>query len=118
MKQLEKIMFKNQLRLLFLIIFLFSASTVFAQNEVVVIPLFGKEATGDATIYDILKGKTFSNSSATGLSGKRPPAPVEAIGPGDSFDGVTWPNPRLKAGTHVVTDNLTGLMWQKSVSRA
>ena len=79
----------------------------------------------DATVDDVLKGKTFSNSNATGLEGIRPPAPVERTGQTSSYEvgddgfhekGVPWPDPRFSAGEEVVTDNLTGLMWQKSLN--
>ena len=96
-------------------------STIYADDFYVV--AVGKKATGDATVNDVLKGKTFSNSSATGLVGARPPAPVEKTGQtyssrsgddGNLQKGVAWPNPRFSAGTYVATDNLTKLMWQKS----
>lgn len=35
---------------------------------------------------------------------------------GDLQMGVAWSRPRFTAGTDVVTDNLTGLMWQKAPS--
>ncbi len=79
----------------------------------------------DATVDDVLKGKTFSNSSATGLEGIRPPAPVERTGQilsyaagDDGFHqkGVSRPDPRLSVKTNTVTDNLTGLMWQRSLN--
>jgi len=95
--------------------FLFLTSLTFSQDKVVVIPLFGDEATGNATADEVLKGKTFSNSSATNLTGRRPPAPVEKTGQTGS-NGIPWPIPRFTAGTYVVTDNLTGLMWTKSAS--
>ena len=46
----------------------------------VVIPLFGDEATGNVTVADVLERKTFSNSSATGLTGTRPPSSVSKTG--------------------------------------
>jgi len=84
------------------------------------------EATAqDATRKDVLKGKVFSNSSATDLTGIRPPAPVEKTGQivsqrsgDDGFyeSGVSWPVPRFTVGTYVVTHNLTGLTWQRSAN--
>ena len=80
---------------------------------------------GNATIDDVLEGKTFSNSSATGLTGRRPPAPVGRTGQmsyyrhgddGHLRKGVPWPEPRFTAGTHVVADHLTGLMWQRAAN--
>lgn len=96
-----------------------------AQNKVVVIPLLSEEAAGNATREDVLRGKTFSNSSATGLTGTRPPVPVAKTGQTYSYTigddgyfekGKFWPIPRFTAGVYVVTDNLTGLIWVKSVS--
>ena len=94
-----------------------------AQDKVVVVPLFGDEATGNATVHDVLKGKTFSNSSATGLTGTRPSVPVERSGQTTSYaagddgaleKGVAWPNPRFTDnGDGTVTDNLTELIWLK-----
>ncbi len=80
---------------------------------------------GDATVDDVLVGKIFSNSNATGLEGERPPATVEWSGQTTSYQlgddgyhqkGASWPEPRFSAGTNVVTDNLTGLMWQRSLN--
>ncbi len=80
---------------------------------------------GDATVDDVLAGKIFSNSNATGLEGERPPAPVERTMQLNTYregddgyhqQGVSWPYPRFSAGTNVVTDNLTGLMWQRSLN--
>ena len=114
-----------------LMVLVLSTATAFeaaAQNKVVVIPLSGNEPTGNATVDDVLKDKTFSNSSDTGLTGKRPPAPVEKTGQtvtswigddGALQKGVPLPTPRFFEHTSnlvdqdVVTDNLTGLSWQK-----
>ena len=92
----------------------------------VFIQLTGDEATGDATIEDVLKDKTFSNPSKTGLTGTRPGALVEKTGqttsPGTRDDGalqrgVTWPSPRFTDnGDGTVTDNLTGLIWLKDAN--
>ncbi len=76
---------KNSYRYIFtamlmLALVLTLAGTVSAQNKVVVIPL-GSEPTGNAAAGDVLKDKTFSNASGTGLSGTRPPAPVPKDGP-------------------------------------
>lgn len=107
------------------VVFLGGLFNAAAHDKVVVIPLLGNEATGNATRDDVLKGKTFSNSSTTGLTGRRPPAPVEQTGQGLIYmsgddgslkKGEDWPVPRFSAGTYVVTDNLTGIMWQKSAN--
>ncbi len=106
-------------------VFLGGSFDAVAHNNVVVVPLSGKKATGDATHDDVVKGKTFSNSSGSGLTGRRPLAPVGQTGQGfiymtgdDGYlkKGENWPVPRFSAGTYVVTDNLTGLMWQKSAN--
>ena len=68
---------------------------------------------GDATVSDVLAGKTFSNSDATGLTGERPPAPVASYTGGSTTAAVDWPEPRFTDGTNVVIDHLTGIMWQK-----
>ncbi len=82
-----------------------------AQDKVVVIPL-GTDATGDAAQSHVLKGKTFSNQNATGLTGTRPPAPVPKMTSGSSGKGVPWPNPRFSGGIIPgYTDQLTGLRW-------
>lgn len=115
--------------MIFVIISFFLVSYATAQDKVVVIPLLGEEATGNATQEDVLKGKTFSNSSATGLTGTRPPASVAKTGQTVSYrtgdDGFhekgQWvpypsPYPRFAVGTNVVTHNLTGLMWTRSAN--
>ena len=82
-----------------------------AHDKVVVIPL-GTEATGDAVQSHVLKGKTYSNQNATGLTGTRPPAPVPKMTSGTSGKGVSWPNPRFTGGIIFgYTDHLTGLRW-------
>jgi len=92
-------------------------------QDVVVIPLLGDEATGDATINDVLKDKTFSNSSATGLIGARPAAPVGKTGQtvpyADGDDGDYQqgedevPRWDTTGGTGFgIKDHLTGLIWQ------
>ena len=113
--------------LICLMISFFFVSYAAAQNKVVVVPL-GSSGTGDATEADVLDGKTFSNSSATGLTGTRPPAPVARSGrstsyaTGDDADllkGVAWPNPRFTDNNNgTVTDNLTGLVWLKNANCA
>jgi len=108
---------------IFCLIFFFT-SQVTALDKVVVIPLLGDcdTATGIALEKDVRKGRTFSNQWSTGLTGTRPPAPVEKTGQasaratgddGDLKKGIHWPVPRYTARVNVVTDNLTGLMWQK-----
>lgn len=93
-------------------------------NKVVVIPLGG--GTGNAEVEDVLIDKTFSNSTADGLIGKRPPAPVPKTGQkgadrlgddGHLERGVEWPVPRFFSSPIIgfgVLDKLTGLSWQKS----
>ena len=69
----------------------------------------GEKATGDATEDDVLKGKTFSNSSGTGSIGERPPLTL-------LYDvRWSWPEPRFFEGTYIVRDSLTGKIWQKSM---
>ena len=82
-----------------------------AQNKVVVIPM-GSGSTGNASEADVLRGKTFSNQSATGLIGTRPSSPVPEMTSvaADSW-GVTWPNPRFTGGVAGYTDQLTSLHW-------
>ncbi len=83
-------------------------------------------ATGDAEIGDVLTGKTFSNSTGTGLTGTRAPAPVPKTGQtavyatgddGDLQKGIAWPVQRFKDNNNgTVTDNLTGLIWLKKAN--
>lgn len=80
-------------------LFLWAPLTVFAQNKVVVIPLFGDDPKPKPTL----------------------PAPLPKTGQtqsygdrddGDLQKGVAWPDPRFTAnGNGTVTDNLTGLIW-------
>ena len=60
-------MSKTVLVLVVLFTFL-SFPRVYGENKVVVVPL-GKGATGDAEVSDVRTGKTFSNSTAIGLTG-------------------------------------------------
>lgn len=46
-----------------------SMSLAAAQNKVVVVPLGGKKAAGDAVAADVLEGKTFSNKDDVGIDG-------------------------------------------------
>ncbi len=119
-------------RLYWMIYLLISFSLVSyatAHEKVVVVPLLGEEATGNATQEDVLNGKTFSNSTATGLTGTRPPAPVAKTGQTVTYrtgdDGYhekgqwmpyPWIDPRFDVGITTVTHNLTGLKWQRSAS--
>ena len=98
---------------------------VWAHNQVVVIPLKSEiKCTGNATSDDVVKDKTFSNSSGVGLTGKRPPASVQRTGQGTSYyvgddgahlAGVGGLYPRFSVGQYHVVDTITGLMWQKFV---
>jgi hypothetical protein len=89
-----------------------------AQDKVVVIPLMGDGVSGNATPADVLDGKTFSNSSGTGLTGTRPPAPVGTDGI-DYEHTIQPPDPRFSnIGTPFIAgygamDHMTGLIWQK-----
>lgn len=109
------------------VVFLGGSFTAAAHDKVVVIPLLGNEATGNATRDDVLESKTFSNSSATGLTGTRPLAPLEKTGQtvsrrtGDdgyyeSGVSIVYYYGYFSAGTYVVTDNLSRLTWQKSAN--
>lgn len=113
-----------------LMVFILMIGTAFeatAQNKVVVIPLTESESSGNATVDDVLKGKTFSNSTDTGLTGERPAAPVEKTGQTSSYRsgddgthqaGEPLPTPRFfhvlsSSDPDIVIDNLTGLAWQR-----
>ena len=50
-------------------LFFLSTLQAAAQDKVVVVPLLGNEATGNATEGDVLDGKTFSNDTGAGLGG-------------------------------------------------
>ena len=45
------------------------AGTAMAQTKVVVVPLGGKKAAGDAVAAEVLEGKTFSNTDEVGIDG-------------------------------------------------
>lgn len=125
---------KKLLPSLAMITILLFAVVSFAASKVVVVPLGGKKATGDAVAADVLSGKTFSNEGGIGLIGSAPPARVAETGitkcyeadgltsgeipcagtgqDGELVNGAALPVPRFtdnKNGT--VTDNLTGLVW-------
>lgn len=51
------------------LVFCFSMSVAEAQPKVVVIPMGGKKAAGDAVAVDVLEGKTFSNKDDVGIDG-------------------------------------------------
>jgi hypothetical protein len=74
-----------------------------AGNKVVVIPLFNDEAgaTGDATMADVLEGRTFSNDSRMGLSGTMPNIGWQFITPGTTAKGIP-------AGYHNGTGEVAG----------
>lgn len=113
--------------MIFVMIFFFLVSYATAYDKVVVIPLLGEKATGNATKEDVLSGKTFSNSSATGLTGTRTPAPVgktgQTVSYADGDDGDyqqgedVMPRWGTTGGTGFgVKDHLTGLIWQNPLS--
>jgi len=89
-----------------------------AADKVVVIPLLGG-AVGNATVADVVKGKTFSNKEKKNLEGIRPPAPI-----GTDYIGVGIhpPEPRFQVNSYNdieqtgygVKDLMTGLIWMKS----
>jgi hypothetical protein len=99
--------------------------------QVVVVPL-GGGGTGNAEKGDVLKGKTFSNSTKKGVVGTRPAAPVAKTGQtytigaagsgedGDLQKGGGWPSPRFDTATSFIgyggVDFLTGLVWQDNLS--
>jgi hypothetical protein len=103
------------------------SATAIAADKVVVIPFGG--AVGDATVADVLRGKTFSSQSGRGGTGTRPPAPVEKTGSqacnggegncdGDLQTGESWPSPRFYTGAILAgmgrQDRLTGLVWYEN----
>jgi hypothetical protein len=106
------------------------ATTVFAQTKVVVIPMGGNKAVGDATAQDVVEGKTFSSDSGTGLTGTRSPGipattgqtlcydtvgdQISCTGTGQDGEvqkGVAVTPRFINNGDGTVTDNLTGLIW-------
>ncbi len=74
-------------------LFLLMNSVAAAHEKVVVVPLGG--AVGDATLEDVIQGKTFSSKEGKGLSG-------------------TLTQLHTINGDGTVTDNLSGLMWQQA----
>lgn len=106
--------------------------SVMVAGDFYVIPVkSGATCTGDATVGDVREGKTFSNSTSTGLTGTlQVPtctgSPVPNTGQtmsyrtgddGDLGEGVGWPNPRFTDnGNGTVTGNLTGLVWTKNAN--
>ncbi|MBW2094290.1 MAG: DUF1566 domain-containing protein [Deltaproteobacteria bacterium] len=119
-----KILSKRIISVCLLVFGLMLCWSIVIAGDFYVIPL-GKKATGNATTDEVLKNRTFSNSYATGLRGTRPHAPVEKTGQasarvtgddGDLKKGIHWPVPRFTAATNVVIDNLTRLMWQRSLT--
>ncbi len=73
------------------LVLLFTVSAL-AADKVVVVPLGG--AVGNATIEDVVKGKTFSNSTEKGLTGtlKLTPAPTGDAVSADVLEGKTFSN--------------------------
>ena len=79
-------------------------------NKVVVIPLFGNDATGNAQTIDVLLGKTFSNSNKTGLRGIMPNIGQEDIYPGttDQFisEGYHDGSGLVYGDTNLISNNI------------
>ena len=59
-----------------------------AQDKVVVVPLLGDDATGDATASDVLEGKIFSSDTGTELTGTLPYIGSQDIIPGTTAKGI------------------------------
>jgi Protein of unknown function (DUF1566) len=79
-----------------------------AADKVVVVPLFSNGSKGNATVADVVVGKTFSNSSSLNLTGTRLVPPL-------SQSEADWPDPRFTDNSDgTVSDNLTGLKWLKN----
>lgn len=78
---------------------------VFAQNKVVVIPLFGDSPSPSSIPAPVPKtGQTTTEAAGDDGALKK---------------GVAWPNPRFTDNNDgTVTDNLTGLIWLKDASCA
>ena len=119
---------KRTLFLFCLSVFYIFTSSASAADKVVIIPLGGQKAIGDAVEADVQEGKIFSNAHSIGLRGIRPPAPVASTGQtptlpgtiladttgddGDLQKGIPLPAPRFTGnGDGTVTDHLTGLIW-------
>jgi len=82
------------------VLILLSPLTVFAQNKVVVIPLFGDDPKPTIPAPVPKTGQTQSYGDRDD---------------GDLQRGVAWPDPRFTdKGNGTVTDNLTGLVWLKN----
>ncbi len=86
------------------LLFFLAPLAVFAQNKVVVIPLFGDDPKS-----------TQSVPAPVPKTGQTPTVPLDPA-PGGSDGalqkGVAWPNPRFTDnGNGTVTDNLTNLVW-------
>ncbi len=119
---------KKTLFVFCLSVFYIFTSSARAADKVVIIPLSGQKAIGDAVEEDVQEGKIFSNAHSIGLIGTRPPAPVASTGQtptlpvtiladttgddGDLQKGIPLPAPRFTGnGDGTVTDHLTGLIW-------
>lgn len=117
---------KTMLCFIALVTICFSTALALGADKVVVIPLLGgMKPTGDATAADVLKGKTFSNASEIGVTGIRPPVPVEKTGQTKSFNtpdggddgdyekGEAWPIPRFGSDPFRIgrIDYATRLLW-------
>lgn len=101
----------------------FTSVSAMAANTVVVVPL--GSAKGNAVKSDVLRDKTFSNSTSKGITGTRPPAPIAKTGAtasvyaGDDFsyastygESVT---PRCNDWSLLgfgIYDRVTGLSWE------
>lgn len=99
-----------------------------AHEKVTVIPLYSKKpvGTGNAKFYNDKKWNSESNLNAGAGAHAGPVAPVTKTGVAISADngtdgnlqkGVEWPVPRFSDNNDgTITDNLTGLVWLKSIA--
>ncbi len=83
---------RKSLSTVYLALVLLFAVSAIAADKVVVVPLGG--AVGNATVEDVVKGKTFSNSMEKGLTGtlKLNPAPTGDAVAADVLEGKTFSN--------------------------
>jgi len=75
------------LSILTLVTLLLLAMSVIAADKVVVVPL--GSAVGDATVEDVIKGKTFSSKDGKGLTGTMPDVGRQDITPSDTEQQIT-----------------------------
>lgn len=115
----------------------FATSSALAADRVVVIPLFGG-AIGDATVEDVVRGKTFSSKIGKGQTGTRFPALLKKTGQtipwnlnDDTFynNGIDtsprWTHMQPHSGNIYIykpgygyRDNNTGLIWLEDASHS